>query len=1206
MLKKIKLLFIAIIAIIFTITLFSAVLFSQPFVSVNCDSPAEDDVSDYYEALIESDEDDIAEITDNGETDIEDIGNMEDGGEDEITEEGGEEEGGEEETIEDGVEEDSGEETTEESGEEEGGEEEITEDDEEEDSQEEDGIIGDAGEDAEEGFSGEDLIPEEIDEEEIEEDMLLMEPEELIEGSSISGFLWVDGDGSNPDTDWNGYYDAGELPLGGYTIYLFNADDLDTPIDSTKSDQYGNYIFTELEPGYYVAGLAPEIIDDIEYLLPTVVTAESVFAIDLDTDFTVYPFMAYSRTIEITTDTVVQNISAGLHLPRVIEQHFDGTIDLSETLLSTDNYIISGYANPGYSVLSGNGLNDRDMKNDATGILTFTAKASGKTFEIIQSGKRLTPPDPNAPKQGTSLFRGITVAQGAGNITLIIEDIDLPCVKTNFEGYFYASVNVGSGNNLTLLLNGVNYLRNRIQVPEGALITIESLNNNNSVDHLKMPALPQRGSEQSDATSTDLGCARIGGYIGNPAGKITIDGGSIDIITRPLSTGAAIGGGGYNRTDAYGQTGNGGEITINGGLISIAASSTGAGIGGGGCNYTPATSFGYGGNGGEITINGGTVEVSQIGVLGYPGNGYSGAGIGGGGGAIGNGGNGGTISIIDGTVNVTQYTRAAGIGGGLFGGSGNITIEDGRVGVEVIHNGIQTGEGAAIGSSSGTNASGYGYITINGGMVTAITSSLGGAGIGIANGGQPCDITITGGTVYARGGLSPGIGLLTGDALGLSRITITGGKVVALSASNAAIGGRTDKNGIINAEPFFCLGAGADIKAYSGSNDHPAINAKENEGNGYFVNANLNTTFPTEVTLSVIDDRTGEFVKSLSLPAGYPNFAYSSDLGESRTDNVFALDLSNFWRSIERVMDDSPQIYSINQKNEYNAHNGNSGKGVLPVKISGATYYEVTERYVDEFGVSLKGVNESKTFVSSSGGTYDKAGSYAIPGYAYKGYKWDYPPDSSGMDYLPGIPPSTPVSGGEIIYFVYEEAVFVPLTVSKTVEGRYGDKTRQFGFTIYFFDEEGYPLPAFTTFEYTGGILADSGASAPEDGTLTLEEGGWAAFVLKHGQTITIEEVSAKGKIQIVEETVSFYATFFKDSEEDNPENGEDTDVREMSDAPRFFDFTNSVDTVVESGVGAGYIGGILLLPSVAILLLGLGLAAKRVVFRRRAIRGVC
>ena len=128
--------------------------------------------------------------------------------------------------------------------------------------------------------------------------------------------------------------------------------------------------------------------------------------------------------------------------------------------------------------------------------------------------------------------------------------------------------------------------------------------------------------------------------------------------------------------------------------------------------------------------------------------------------------------------------------GNDYGGSGGaVTINGGVV------KAIST-DGAGIGGGFGDYGGSGGTITINGGNITA--SSQFGAGIGggegVGDGGSGGEITINGGSVIATGVNGAGIGGGQGDGGGQGggsggTITINGGSVIATGVNGAAIGG---------------------------------------------------------------------------------------------------------------------------------------------------------------------------------------------------------------------------------------------------------------------------------------------------------------------------------------------------------------------------------------------------------------------------------
>jgi len=128
---------------------------------------------------------------------------------------------------------------------------------------------------------------------------------------SISGFLWVDGNGML-STDWDGLYNGSEAPLAGYAVALYASDNLHASITDTLTDADGVYMFEGLAPGSYAVGLASAVVNGNEYLLPMSVTGESVFAIDWDSE----PLTAWSEAIEITeAGEAVTGVNAGMRLP---------------------------------------------------------------------------------------------------------------------------------------------------------------------------------------------------------------------------------------------------------------------------------------------------------------------------------------------------------------------------------------------------------------------------------------------------------------------------------------------------------------------------------------------------------------------------------------------------------------------------------------------------------------------------------------------------------------------------------------------------------------------------------------------------------------------------------------------------------------------------------------------------------------------------
>ena len=176
-------------------------------------------------------------------------------------------------------------------------------------------------------------------------------------------------------------------------------------------------------------------------------------------------------------------------------------------------------------------------------------------------------------------------------VTLRIRDLT---IDNGQASYYQAMALFGSTANVTLILEGNNYLRGGrdcagIEVGEGKTLTIKGDG-----------VLTAQG-----AIETTSAGAGIGGQVEEACGNIVIESGTVTAIGGENAAG--IGGGGrWNASSG----GNGGNVVINGGTVTATGGSNGAGIGGG--------QFA---NGGILTINGGTVLAE---------GGENAAGIGGG------------------------------------------------------------------------------------------------------------------------------------------------------------------------------------------------------------------------------------------------------------------------------------------------------------------------------------------------------------------------------------------------------------------------------------------------------------------------------------------------------------------------------------------------------------------------------------------------
>ena len=263
----------------------------------------------------------------------------------------------------------------------------------------------------------------------------------------------------------------------------------------------------------------------------------------------------------------------------------------------------------------------------------------------VRYGSGLTTPDFDPSQEIT--VTGTFVATGTKGKSLKVET-NLPVtvrirdltIDNGLANYYQAMALFGSAANVTLILEGTNYLRGGrdcggIEVGEGKTLTIKGDG-----------VLTAQGAIQT--TSAGAG---IGGHVEEACGNIVIESGTVTAIGGENAAG--IGGGG--RWDAS-SGGNGGKVVINGGTVTATGGSDGAGIGGG--------QFA---NGGILTINGGTVFAK---------GGENAAGIGGGRSNNTVEGKGGTVIISGGTVTAIGGGGRPDIGGGYYGTDhGSLTVD---------------------------------------------------------------------------------------------------------------------------------------------------------------------------------------------------------------------------------------------------------------------------------------------------------------------------------------------------------------------------------------------------------------------------------------------------------------------------------------------------------------------------------------------------
>ncbi|MDO4444892.1 MAG: hypothetical protein Q4C97_05070 [Bacillota bacterium] len=165
------------------------------------------------------------------------------------------------------------------------------------------------------------------------------------------------------------------------------------------------------------------------------------------------------------------------------------------------------------------------------------------------------------------------------------------------------------------------------------------------------------------------------------------------------------------------------------------------------------------------------------------------------------------------------------------------------------------------------------------------------------------------------------------------------------------------------------------------------------------------------------------------------------------------------------------------------------------------TYYDLPS---DEHGL-LKTWKYRVVEVNGNGDVIEDGRNIAINNNTYQvGYRYDDKKDA----------------------WVVKNTRLLDLTISKVVEGKYGDHTKEFIFDIQAADSSGNALTG--DYNYIGSVKQgyEDQAQSPKDGTLTFKEGK-AQIKLKHGQQITIQNVPVNAKITVIERKADGYTTSY-------------------------------------------------------------------------------
>jgi uncharacterized repeat protein (TIGR01451 family) len=176
--------------------------------------------------------------------------------------------------------------------------------------------------------------------------------------------------------------------------------------------------------------------------------------------------------------------------------------------------------------------------------------------------------------------------------------------------------------------------------------------------------------------------------------------------------------------------------------------------------------------------------------------------------------------------------------------------------------------------------------------------------------------------------------------------------------------------------------------------------------------------------------------------------------------------------------------------------------------------------------------------------------------------------------------------------YTYHELIpaikLTDVTITKTVTGSLGNKTKPFKFTVYI------PEKIEETIDYYG-------TNAPSGGILVFDENGEATFNLKDGQYITLKEIPADYQIKVVETLDNNYQWSYTDSEDENDLGDKEMELKIVGNINRIFAFVNDRIEVIPTGIGEITLGIWTLILAVLIILasfLGIEFIRKKYVLK--------
>ena len=1067
--------------------------------------------------------------------------------------------------------------------------------------------------------AGKEGSKEETTEAETEEETTEGETAEKV--GSISGFLWVDGNGSLK-TDWDGLYNGSEYPLAGYIVSLYTADNLTVPIAQTQTDWDGTYIFDELTPGSYAVGLTSDILYDTEYMLPTIVTEESVFYTNRD----IYPATAFSETIEIFDGNTAENISAGMRLPmraRALVYTISdlwtmplyGTVRIDSVdwvkirtkTVDNVNCVLLLKLTPSYAN-SGNPFNSNGSSNyEGSQLQTrMTGEYNSSYFSHI----RPIAIKPNLGSDHSSTTATSEPNDSSNKVTMAGSTTkDIAFALSYKDIYDLNGGKISPLNNLlqsfydyypmlsrtsynAALLYGIRWnadksgtldfgiQANGSQVSENPAVWVKAGDVYTAPERylVSKAATPETVisthhwlAEAVNACGTDVAYVitatehdndmsdKNGSYPKEPI-KTQYKELAVTIPsnkTITLRSKPNAAGAPYIITKLSHDR----HLIINGKLTIENIILDGNNHTAGGIKVD-----GSGNSGAELRMKDGAVIQN-----------CNGLGTGGGVQIV----DGGKFYMTGGTIaNNYAHATSFGEGGGVYSNNKGEIYMSGGIICDNIASLVSYGPGGGvfIKNNSVFEMSG-GIITRN--KVTVNTEKEGGPNTG--NGGGVNVIT-SNFTMSGDAEISYNIGSIYGSGNG-GGVCAEGGTDNNNKAVNSIITIR-DQASIIN----------------NIASEQP-ISGKKGQGGGIFLNNLAELRISDSVTISgntALKGDGGGIYSDNDNDKTNANPYYVNDLGNNKPDPT---DSYTGIKSISSSVVISGNISDATHKPPDNAVNFIKFNGLL-LDNDNINYHNpsppvlTVTLYFDKSGV----VSQDPQYPPVSviyGNKYELTLIPNINKYHYVG--WKVGVNGALQSFTdPVVIPK--VLNNIDVYLIYEPMT-TSVTISKRVTGG-GDTTKQFEITVRLADSSGNLL--------AGKVISYTGPDAPSGDTWILNGSGETTFYLTHGQSVTIYDVAMDGKIRVYETkpqnpATDRYKTYIWDNYLDNPANKPGTEkydtgttMLNMDAAAREFEFTNERKMIPPTGSDTGSTAATIMLP-IIIILIGISFSVvKQAIYHRR------